>query len=290
MKHSTAHLLSFAILVGLATVLAFILMGDPAYFYFTAILSTIMVLSVKVLALFVHGPELKKLSTRMTSSESQYESSLQLFLVLLICFKNGEVSLSSASSLLSSIVMIGKSGAESYLTFGSENLLEETGPGWRGLLKKLKLLAIYAPVFIATTSARLTALAVVFTWDLGLGVIVLLPLSLAGPGLMLLLTKMCALKDLSVVDLVTAALGEMTTHSLWGGRGREGSKKLQLFMQVYFLLLHASFMVVVLSGITVFGPPRSKGVEVKWLQAGVVVSLTTGWLPRVVLAPLQIDL
>ena len=94
-----------------------------------------MVLSIKVTALVVHGPELKKLSTQMTSLESQYESSLQLMLVLVICLKTGEFIWSSASSLLSSVVMIGKSGAESYLTFGSKNLIEQTGPGWRGLLK-----------------------------------------------------------------------------------------------------------------------------------------------------------
>ena len=125
-----------------------------------------MVLSIKVTAMIVHGPELKKLSTRMTSSESQYESSLQLMLVLLICLKTGDFTASSVSSLLSSVVMIGKSGAESHLTFGRENLIEQTGPGWRGLLKKLKLLLTYAPVFIATTSARLTALAIVI-WHQG---------------------------------------------------------------------------------------------------------------------------
>ena len=152
-----------------------------------------MVLSVKVMALVVHGPELKKLSTRMTSSESQYESSLQLLLVLVICFKTGEFTSSSISSLLSSVVMIGKSGAESYLTFGSENLLEQTGPGWRGLLKKLKLLATYAPVFIATTSSRLTALAVVFTWEYTIfGVLV--ALSLPAPSLLLIFLKTWALK------------------------------------------------------------------------------------------------
>ena len=65
MKHPTAHLLSFALLFGLAAGAYFVLLAlVPAYFYFTAILSTIMVLSVKVIAIFVHGPEMKKLSTQ----------------------------------------------------------------------------------------------------------------------------------------------------------------------------------------------------------------------------------
>ena len=96
MKHPTAHLLSFVIVLGLAFALAVLLGFAPVYFYITAILSTIMVLSVKVVAIFVHGKELKKLSTRMTSSESQYESSLQLMLVLVICFKTGKFTWASA--------------------------------------------------------------------------------------------------------------------------------------------------------------------------------------------------
>jgi len=275
-----AHLLSLAILVGLAVALFFLLVVFPAYFYFTAILSTIMVLSIKVTATVAHGPELKKLSTRMTSSESQYESSLQLILVLAICFKTGQFTASSISSLLSSVVMIGKSGAESYLTFGSENLLEQTGPGWRGLLKKLKLLAIYAPVFIATTSSRLTATAVVFMWAWYLGLFVFLPLSLAGPTLLLSILKTRALKDLSVVDLVKAVLGEQTTHTLWGGRGREGSRNLQMFMQVYLLLLHSSLLALVLLVISPYVGPYSSptAAAIERLTTGAIVSLATGWL------------
>ena len=189
-----------------------------------------MILGKKLTTIFVHGPEMKKLSTRMTMSESHSESSLQLMLALAICLKTGKFTWFNINSMLSSVLMIGKSGAESHLTFGRENLLEQTGPGWRGLLKKLRLLAVYSPVFIATTCSRLTALAVALTYDLLLGLVIFLPLSLAAPSLLLLLTKICALKDLSAVDLVKAVLGEQTTHSLWGGRGREGSRKLHLFI------------------------------------------------------------
>ena len=287
MKHLTAHLLSFAILVGLAFAFSLLLLIAPAYVYFTAILSTIMVLSINVMAMVVHGPEVKKLSTRMTSSESQYESSLQLMLVLLICLKTGEFTASSVSSLLSSVVMIGKSGAESYLTFGSENLLEQTGPGWRGLLKKLRLLATYAPVFIATTSSRLTASAVVFMWDYAWGLIVFLPIFFL-PLFLLSILNPRALKDLSMVDMVKAALGEITTHSLWGGRGREGSRNLQLFMQVYLLLLHSSQMVVVLLGIRLEQGPIPPAALFARAQTGAIVSLAAGWLPRVVLTLLRI--
>ena len=245
-----------------------------------------MVLGVKSAAMMAHGPQLKKLSTRMTSSESQYESSLQLLLVISISFKTGKLPLSSASSLLSSILMIGKSGAESHLTFGKENLLEQTGRGFKGLLGKIKLLAIYSPVFCLTAAFRLTALAIILTADSQL-VLVLLPLSVLAPFVVLFLMKLCRLKDLSVVEIAEAVLGEQTTHSLWGGWGRERSRQLQLGMTIYLLLLHSTFLALFLSGVVLdvhfFGPlERNEGMTV-----AAIVSLITGWLSWVVLMSLQ---
>ena len=96
--------------------------------------------------------------------------------------------------------------------------------------------------------------------------------------------KPCTLTDLSVVDLVKAVLGEMATHSLWGGRGREGSKKLQLFMQIYLLILHSTFMLMIFFDIPPIFAKDLKATEstVERLQTGAIVSLTTGWLSRVV--------
>ena len=151
-------------------------------------------------------------------------------------------------------------------------------------LKKLKLLLIYAPGFIATMSSRLTAFAVVFSWNYVIFSL-FVALSLAVPSLLFLILKTWALKDLSVVDLVKAALGEMTTHTLWGGRGREGSRNLQLFMQIYLLILHSSFMVV-LPLVNVSTNWWVTPAIVDRLQKGAIVSPTTGWLQRVVLTPL----
>ena len=49
-----------------------------------AVMSAALVIGVKVLALFVHGPEMKKLSLKATLAESSYESAIQLILVALI--------------------------------------------------------------------------------------------------------------------------------------------------------------------------------------------------------------
>ena len=69
---------------------------------------------------------------------------------------------------------------------------------------------------------------------------------IAIPSFLLLLLKLCKLKDLSAVDLLEGVVGEMTTHSLWGGRGREGSKRLQLFMTIYFVACYTVCLCLVI--------------------------------------------
>ena len=286
-----ANLLFVAALV---TAAVFLVLLVPRYFYYSAVLSTIIVLGVKILALFVHGPEMKKLSTRATSAESQYESSLQVFLVVWIILKNrdqgNEIPGSSISSILSSLLMISKSGAESYLTFGEENKLEICGRGWGGLLSKLKLLATYSPVFLVTAVFRLSAAVVVFSWDQDFGIwVLLLGVLIAIPSFLLLLLKLCKLKDLSAVDLLEGVVGEMTTHSLWGGRGREGSKRIQLFMAIYFVACYTVCLCLVIWDLG-FAGCRDNDISVSFLcQSGtrepVAIScIAFGWHLREVLS------
>ena len=54
-----------------------------------AIVCTVPLLGTKFLALFAHGPEMKKLVLRTTSSECQFESALQLWLLLWIFQSTG---------------------------------------------------------------------------------------------------------------------------------------------------------------------------------------------------------
>ena len=261
-------------------------LGFPPFFYYSAVLSTIMVLGIKTLALFVHGPEMKKLSTRATSAESQYESSLQILLVVRICLKTQNIPLSSASSILSSLLMIGKSGAESYLTFGEENKLEKRGEGWQGLINKLKLLATYSPVFLATALFRLSALSIVLAWNPGFGVLQVLLVGIVAPSLLFLLMKLCKVKDLSVVEILEGVLAELTTHSLWGGRGREGSKKINLFITIYHLAVHTVCLLF-----AVFNASSSRSIDTLPImcppsvrQPAALSCIFFGWLPRVVLS------
>ena len=54
-----------------------------------AIACTIPLLGAKFLALFAHGPEMRKLVVRTTSSECQFESALQLWLLAWIFQSTG---------------------------------------------------------------------------------------------------------------------------------------------------------------------------------------------------------
>ena len=111
-------------------------------FYYLASVSAATVITVKILALFVHGPEMKKLSLRATLAESSNESAIQLIFVTIISLWARELTKTGLMSMISSIVMIGKSSAESYLTFGSKNELEEVS-----VLKHIFLLSTISPPF-----------------------------------------------------------------------------------------------------------------------------------------------
>ena len=50
------------------------------------------------------------------------------------------------------------------------------------------------------------------------------------------------LRQLSLEELCRGLLYELTTISIWGGLGRQGSRGLQLAMAVYFLVVNTSYV------------------------------------------------
>ena len=124
-----------------------------------AVVSAALVIGVKVLALFVHGPEMKELSLKATLAESSYESAIQLIFVALISLWAKEISNSGFMSMASSLVMIGKSAAEGHLTFGPKNLLDGVS-----LWQHVTLRAKYVPVFLFTALFRIGSLTVITAW------------------------------------------------------------------------------------------------------------------------------
>ena len=115
-----------AIFVGLGVLLWLC----PLAFRYPAVFITISIVSTKTAAVFIHSPRMKSISKNMSESEAFFESALQLTLLLHIWLSGGKV---NKSTILSSVLVIGKVGAENFLNDGEqlkgkiiwENLISE---------------------------------------------------------------------------------------------------------------------------------------------------------------------
>eukprot|EP00092_Neocalanus_flemingeri_P002204 GFUD01002344.1.p1 GENE.GFUD01002344.1~~GFUD01002344.1.p1 ORF type:complete len:451 (-),score=84.54 GFUD01002344.1:67-1419(-) len=213
----------------------------PLLYYFSILTST-CILGVKILAVFLHGPEMAKLAIKTSQIEGEFESSFQALLITAIWLITGKWD----PAMLSSVVMIGKTGAENLLSFGQTNQMlawdrQTNQMESVGLGQKLYLLAKFTPVITFTAVFRLGTLACVWASSYN-GLIIILPMATVVPFLILLLAKCCCMSDLSVSDLVRGVTAEVSTLTLWGARGREGSRKIQLWVGLYLFLLYATVL------------------------------------------------
>ena len=203
--------------------------------------------------------------------------------------------------MISSIVMIGKASAESYLTFGSKNELEGVS-----VSQHICLLATTAPAFILTAVFRVGSIALIFAWDWALGIAALMYGSVFFP-IVLALIKYCGcccgccrtreseepgkhyLGDLSLGDIFKSFIAELSTTSNWGRRGREKSRRLQLIVATFFLLTYTIFLLWIIinpnSAHPVYHPDpaalRACGIAV--LSSGVVAFPLQLLLPKILL-------
>ena len=167
--------------------------------------------------------------------EGQYESSYQIGIVVygLFWIPERKFDWRVATSLATSFFTVGKAGTENLLTFGDEDKMAKVS-----LLQKLKMVAIYSPVFALTTFFRVGCLAST-TFAAGVdskgfalnafrsAANFSLPLVVVVPLVILLLFKYF-LPMVSLGEVVQGALGEITTITVWGKGGREESRSLQL--------------------------------------------------------------
>ena len=118
----------------------------PLAFKNLAQLIGFFVVSTKVLAVLVHTPEVKKVSMQVSFFETSMESSGQLCLLLNVWMQGGPLYI---SPILSSILVIGKTNAENYLSDSPENRLKG-----KSFLEKLKLVLCHLPLFCSTIFFR----------------------------------------------------------------------------------------------------------------------------------------
>ena len=123
-----------------------LLAGHLLLFRAPAILFSSMFLAVKVLAVFVHTPEMAQFSQDMSLAENATEGRLQILLVLHNWLNGG---LFHWDTLLSTLLDCGKVGAENFLTAGPKNLLKG-----KSFFERLVLVLKYLPVFTLTAVFR----------------------------------------------------------------------------------------------------------------------------------------
>ena len=220
-----------------------LLKGYLLLFRAPAILFSGVFLGVKVLAVFVHTPEMAQFSQDMSLAENATEGRLQILLVLHTWIRGG---LFHWDTLVSTLLDIGKVGAENFLTSGPKNLLKG-----KSFFERLVLVLKYLPVFSLTAVFRQcsgivkvmnysagfflpfnTAFVVSITWIYFIIEHSIFQLWFA----VLRFHLLPSIQQLSVWEMADVLLSECNTISMWGGLGRRGSRLPQMIMNTWFLL------------------------------------------------------
>ena len=232
--------------VTITSAMAFAFAKQPTIFKYPALLCSLFTLGVKLLAVFLHTPEMIEFSLNASTAESSYESSAQLLFLLHIWLSGGHMYF---TAMVSSTLVIGKVGAENILMKGQENKMKD-----KSFLEKVVLLLRYTPVIAMTALFRVgcastvlyhphifvpltPAFAMFLTWIYLMCNITLLLILLG-----ILRTWISKLRQLNTVELGLGLLNECTTVSVWGRLGREGSKGIQLAVATYHLLINCSYL------------------------------------------------
>ena len=140
-------LMGTTIMVGLGV----LLWHWPLAFHYPAVIITISIVATKTVAVFLHSPRIKSLSRKMSESEAFFESALQLTLLLHIWLSGGKV---AKSMIFSSVLVIGKVGAENLLNDGEQLK-------GKNFWERLLLIGKFIPVMALTAIFRLGSGALV---------------------------------------------------------------------------------------------------------------------------------
>ena len=197
-----------------------------------AYLSASVIIGVKCLGTFCHGPECCRLLFRTKQAETKFEAALQLGLLLNIYLSSGHRTWESLLSATSSIIAIGVNGVQNFLQRHQEKIDEAS------LLGKICVAASVLPAFLLTTAFKLGMWAEIRVWDAKVMVILLL-LGLGLPNLVVLLLKMNNhLKDLPMANVNQSVFSDILTLHLWP-KTLTG-KKIGLAMTFFTFLLIAA--------------------------------------------------
>ena len=248
--------------VGLVVLLLISLLFYQEYiflFRYMAIIASCFLIAVKLPAVFIHTEWMRKLSMKLTVAESFTESLTQLLLVTNLWLSGGQLYL---STMVSSVLVIGKVSAEAYLVSDQQDLLRGKSFCQR-VLAVIKLM----PFFSLTAIFRIGSLAVIsqslvpmfepYLPDLPVGVkanIIALFFCHAHMYLTIALTCMLShcslstsLKQLSLVDILQGSMKEAATTAVWGKLGRERSKPIQLAYSTFYFIMIIFWIIFALT-------------------------------------------
>ena len=216
---------------------------NPLLFKYPAQVTGLFMVSTKVLAVFVHLPEIKQFSMKMTFLETNLESTSQLNLLLNVWLQGGSLYL---SPILSSILVIGKNNTEIYLADNPENKLKG-----KTSLEKLQLVFSHLPRNSTTIFFRVGSIPLKVTNHFSgafgfytmshviylnlIHFFILIPLKIC--ILKVFLKHVFPqLKDLSVVDFWQIAIGEQSCTIPWPRLGRLKAREPQFAMATFYLI------------------------------------------------------
>ena len=146
-SNAVVMLVYYILFICFTAILILCFLYDPLLLKYPSIVLGVGVIGVKGICVFVHTPELKEFSTKVSVLEYSWESSFQLLLLLYTWINGGPLFI---SAILSSLLIIGKTSTEYYLISEPENLLAE-----KSFLEKLKLIIKHLPLFSLTAFFRL---------------------------------------------------------------------------------------------------------------------------------------
>ena len=218
---------------------------EPKLLLPIAVCVSSILLSIKLLAVIVHGPTITMLSLNISAYESRYEC-LHQIIICLAMLMSGRISLGPRVlySLVTSFVLLSRDVAEQLLTFGQTNLLA-------GLSVPRKILAMgrLLPSITMTAIFRIGSMAMIYNSILNDEQLVHPVVWFASlnipPLIFILILKrfIVSLKPLSLFDILSGILEESSSFTVWGEIGREGSRIPQLIMVVHFLTIFGSYLV-----------------------------------------------
>jgi len=236
--------------------------------------SAIFVICVKLLGAFCHGPEITRLVQRAADAETRYEAANQLALVATIYLQSGNWTTRSVLSAMTSILVIGKVGVQSFF----KELEQDRKLTKASLLDKVSVAASVLPVFVLTALFKIGSIAIIFAWNTESAYYWIL-LALVPPAVVILLLKTCLLlQDLSVAAISQGIVAELVSLHLWPC-GQIG-KRIGLGVTVFKVLLTTGMLTWVM-----INPYQHPYGEMKWeiartrrLHIASIFCLVIGWI------------